>query len=67
MSPPKVLIIGAGISGLTLAQLLRKQGIPFEIFERDANPSARGTGYALGLYEYEFFFFSFFSIYIHEE
>jgi len=46
-----VLIIGAGIGGLTLAQALRKQGISFEIFERDASASARGQGYALGLYE----------------
>jgi cation diffusion facilitator CzcD-associated flavoprotein CzcO len=46
-----VLIIGAGIGGLTLAQALRKQGISFEIFERDAKPGARGQGYALGLYE----------------
>ncbi|KAK4446108.1 FAD-dependent urate hydroxylase [Podospora aff. communis PSN243] len=46
-----VLIIGAGIGGLTLAQALRKQGISFEIFERDASPSARGQGYALGLYD----------------
>ena len=46
-----VLIIGAGIGGLTLAQGLRKQGISFEIFERDASAEARGQGYAVGLYE----------------
>lgn len=46
-----VLIIGAGIGGLTLAQGLRKQGISFEIFERDASAEARGQGYAVGLHE----------------
>ncbi|KAK4170532.1 FAD-dependent urate hydroxylase [Cladorrhinum sp. PSN259] len=46
-----ILIIGAGIGGLTLAQALRKHSISFEIFERDASPSARGQGYALGLYD----------------
>ncbi|KAG0276777.1 hypothetical protein BGZ96_003143 [Linnemannia gamsii] len=31
---PKVLIVGAGIGGLTLGILLHKAGIPFEIYER---------------------------------
>ncbi|KAK4164788.1 FAD-dependent urate hydroxylase [Cladorrhinum sp. PSN259] len=53
MAPPKVLIIGAGISGLTLAQLLRKQDVPFEIFERDMSHTSRGVGYAIGLYNLE--------------
>lgn len=47
----KVLIIGAGIAGLTLAQCLRKQNIPFFIYERDASPTSRDQGFALGLYE----------------
>ncbi|OAA59898.1 Aromatic-ring hydroxylase-like protein [Niveomyces insectorum RCEF 264] len=46
---PRVLIVGAGIGGLFLAQFLRKKGIPFAIFERDASPSARGAGWAIGL------------------
>ncbi|KAK3984089.1 FAD-dependent urate hydroxylase [Cladorrhinum sp. PSN332] len=53
MPPPKVLIVGAGIGGLTLAQLLRKQEIPFEIYERDTSPTSRGVGYAIGLYDLE--------------
>ncbi|EDO64978.2 FAD/NAD(P)-binding domain-containing protein [Neurospora crassa] len=48
-----VLIIGAGLGGLTLAQGLRKQGISFQIFERDASAEARGQGYAVGLHDPE--------------
>ncbi len=47
---PHVLIIGAGIGGLFLAQSLRKRGVTFDIFERDASASARGQGWAVGLY-----------------
>lgn len=45
-----VLIIGAGIVGLTLAHGLLKAGIPFLIFERDAHTSARGQGWAITLH-----------------
>ena len=31
---PKVLIVGAGLAGLTLALLLQKANIPYEVFER---------------------------------
>lgn len=31
---PKVLIVGAGIGGLMLGNLLLKRGIPFEIYDR---------------------------------
>lgn len=31
---PKVLIVGAGLGGLTLGAILEKSGIPYEIFER---------------------------------
>lgn len=33
---PKVLIIGAGLAGITLAMLLERTNIPYEIFERAA-------------------------------
>ncbi|KUJ13695.1 FAD/NAD(P)-binding domain-containing protein [Mollisia scopiformis] len=45
----KVLIIGAGIVGLTVAQGRRENGIPFEIFERDVKGS-RAQGWALTLH-----------------
>ncbi|KAE8364681.1 hypothetical protein BDV27DRAFT_172200 [Aspergillus caelatus] len=45
-----VLIVGAGIVGLTLGQALKKKGIPFEIYERDPTPDARGQGWAITLH-----------------
>lgn len=36
---PHVLIVGAGVGGLFLAQILRKKGVSFEIFE--AGPAER--------------------------
>jgi 2-polyprenyl-6-methoxyphenol hydroxylase-like FAD-dependent oxidoreductase len=47
---PHVLIIGAGLGGLTLAQALRKQGVSFEVFER--SPDSRFQGWAIGLHRY---------------
>ncbi|RMZ90495.1 hypothetical protein DV736_g2281, partial [Chaetothyriales sp. CBS 134916] len=44
-----VLISGAGISSLLLAQSLLRSNIPFQIFERDASFSFRGQGYRLRL------------------
>ncbi|KAI8819132.1 uncharacterized protein EV422DRAFT_568992 [Fimicolochytrium jonesii] len=46
---PTVLIIGAGIGGLALAQALRKQGISYQIFERDASAEIRPQGWALSM------------------
>ncbi|RFU78560.1 fad dependent oxidoreductase [Trichoderma arundinaceum] len=45
-----VLIIGAGVVGLTLAHGLKKANIPFEIYERDENIDARGQGWAITLH-----------------
>lgn len=47
-----VLIVGGGLGGLGLAQSLRKQGISFEIFERDENADSRFQGWAIGLHTY---------------
>ena len=44
----KVLVIGAGITGLVLGQALKKHGIAFSIFERDF--SARGGGWGLTIH-----------------
>ncbi|KAH7386695.1 FAD binding domain-containing protein [Phaeosphaeria sp. MPI-PUGE-AT-0046c] len=45
-----IIIIGAGISGLLLAQQLRKTNTPYQIFERDSDFSARGDGWGLTLH-----------------
>ncbi|KAL6875066.1 FAD/NAD(P)-binding domain-containing protein [Trichoderma novae-zelandiae] len=50
VSERPVLIIGAGVVGLTLAHGLKKANIPFEIYERDDNIDARGQGYAITLH-----------------
>jgi 2-polyprenyl-6-methoxyphenol hydroxylase-like FAD-dependent oxidoreductase len=47
---PHVLIVGAGLSGLTLAQVLRKNGVSYEIFERDKSAEARAQGWAIALH-----------------
>jgi 2-polyprenyl-6-methoxyphenol hydroxylase-like FAD-dependent oxidoreductase len=44
-----VVIVGAGISGLLLAQYLQKSNIPVQIFERDENLTTR-TGWGLTLH-----------------
>ncbi|MET8960561.1 NAD(P)/FAD-dependent oxidoreductase [Streptomyces sp. NPDC004074] len=43
----KVLVIGAGLAGLTLAQGLRSQGIGVEVFERDVAPVDRSQGFRI--------------------
>ena len=48
--PLPVLIVGAGVSGLLLAQVLRSRGIAFRIFERDTDFATRGIGWGLTLH-----------------
>ncbi|KIW16447.1 hypothetical protein PV08_06500 [Exophiala spinifera] len=42
-----ILIVGAGLGGLSLAQSLKKDGIAFKIFERDSTASYRAQGYRI--------------------
>lgn len=51
MSNEKVLIIGAGPGGLALAQILRRYGIPYDVFERDDSQRGRKQGWAVALIE----------------
>lgn len=52
MPESKVLVIGAGLGGLVLAHVLRKNKVPVEIFERDDHISSRKQGWAVALMEY---------------
>ena len=38
--PPKVLVMGGGISGLSTAWWLSQSGIPVEVWERDTSAAA---------------------------
>ncbi|KAF2093016.1 FAD/NAD(P)-binding domain-containing protein [Rhizodiscina lignyota] len=49
MSELPVLIIGAGISGLCLANGLKKRNIPFQVFEKDTDVTFRPQGYRVRL------------------
>ncbi|KAK8084489.1 monooxygenase [Apiospora hydei] len=49
-SSPHVLILGAGLGGLSLAQALRKRGISFEIFERDNRDLERPQGWTVSVH-----------------
>lgn len=48
-NPPKVLIVGAGTGGISLAQGLKSNGIPVQVFERDQAPFDRQAGYRLNI------------------
>lgn len=45
----KILIIGAGLGGLALAQGLAKAGFNATVFERDESPSSRPQGYRISI------------------
>jgi 2-polyprenyl-6-methoxyphenol hydroxylase-like FAD-dependent oxidoreductase len=44
----RIVIIGAGIGGLTLALLLRRRGVIAEIIHRDGRDGTRIAAHALG-------------------
>ncbi|MBW3127749.1 FAD-dependent oxidoreductase [Hymenobacter profundi] len=46
----KVVIVGGGPGGLTLARLLQQQGVSVQVYERDASPHVRLQGSALDLH-----------------
>ena len=46
----KVLIAGGGLAGLSLANVLKHQGVPYQVYERDAADLDRSQGYSLSLY-----------------
>lgn len=42
-----IVIIGAGLGGLCLAQGLQRRGISFDVYERDAAPDSRPQGFRI--------------------
>src|ERR1700722_1933033 len=45
----RLLIIGAGLGGLALAQGLVKAGFNVSVFERDESPTSRPQGYRISI------------------
>lgn len=45
-----IIIVGAGITGLVLAQALTKLSIPFVVYERDPDPLYRGKGWGITIH-----------------
>src|SRR4051794_17049024 len=46
---PSIMIIGAGLGGLALAQGLNKAGFKVKVFERDESSTSRPQGYRISI------------------
>lgn len=46
----KVIIIGGGLAGLSLANVLKHQGVPYKVFERDTAPESRTQGWSISVH-----------------
>jgi 2-polyprenyl-6-methoxyphenol hydroxylase-like FAD-dependent oxidoreductase len=44
---PRILIAGAGVGGLALAQALHRGGLDVAVYERDPTPAVRNQGYRI--------------------
>ena len=46
---PNVIVIGAGVGGLALAQGLKRDGVPVHVYERDPSAKSPAAGYRLSI------------------
>ncbi|MBF6474456.1 MULTISPECIES: FAD-dependent oxidoreductase [Nocardia] len=46
-SDARILIVGAGVGGLALAQALRRGGVDVTVYEQDPTPTIRNQGYRI--------------------
>jgi 2-polyprenyl-6-methoxyphenol hydroxylase-like FAD-dependent oxidoreductase len=53
-SPPQVLVVGAGPTGLTLALWLTRLGVPFRIVDRSSGPGEASRAMAVHARTLEF-------------